>query len=294
MPIERIDDAWIAGTRPERLEALLRDALAIGPTGSIPAKLGVSGAAWRTFLGLLAGEDAPGPAIAPMLRTVHGALRAVDAEARYLEVMAGQRFPLAAAGVHWRRELGPADPAHNRLGEALDKLRLDAAGLWARHRVSIADSPVDWAIAGLTPTGEAVRLAVVVRTPDTPTAVLRHDLADDAVAAAGFALLAFRDWQLRYPGACARHVAAHLARQGAALRPPARVLEPEDGFMLQRIQAAPAELTPRAQSPHWALREALRRAHPQADRAELLRRYEDSVLEGTRASAEPDEWTALG
>lgn len=294
MPIERIDDAWIEGSRPERLEALLREVLALGAAGSIPAKLAVPVAAWRAFLAQVAGEDGPTAAIAPMLRTVHGALRAVGAEAHYLEIMAGQRFPLAAAGVQWRRELGAADPAHDRLSEALDKLRLDTAGLWARHRVSIADSPVDWAVAGLTPTGEAVRLAIVVRAPESPTAVLRHDLADDAVAAAGFSLLAFRDWQLRYPGACAMHIAAHLARAGATLRPPARVLEPEDAFVLQRIQAAPAELTPRSASPHWALREALRRAHPQADRAELLRRYEDTVLEGTRASAEPDEWTALG
>lgn len=294
MPIERSDDAWIEGSRPERLESLLRDALAIGPAGSTPAKLGVSVADWRNLLGLLAGDEGPILGLAPMLRTVHGALRAVGAEARYFDVMAGQRFPLAAAGVQWRRELGPADPAHDRLSDALDKLRLDTAGLWARHRVSIADSPVDWAIAGLTPAGEAVKLAIVVRAPDTPTAVLRHDLADDAVAAAGFALLAFRDWQLRYPGACAMHIASHLARQGAVIRPPARVIEPEDGFVLQRIQAAPAELTPRDQSPHWALREALRRAHPQAERSELVRRYEDSVLEGTRASAEPDEWTALG
>ncbi|MFN3432584.1 MAG: hypothetical protein ACK46X_21885, partial [Candidatus Sericytochromatia bacterium] len=288
-----IDDAWIEGSRPERLEALLREALAIG-AASVPAKLGVTAAAWRAFLGQLAGEDGQTGPVAPMLRTVHGALRAVGAEAPYLEVMAGHRFPLAAAGVAWRRELGAADPAHDRLSEALDKLRLDAAGLWARHRVSIAGAPVDWAIAGLSPTGEAVRLAIAVRAPESPTAVLRHDLADDAVAAAGFDLLAFRDWQLRYPGACAMHIAAHLARSGVALRPPARVLEPEDAFVLQRIQAAPAALTPRAQSPHWALREALRAAHPHAEPAELLRRYEDRVLEGTRASAEPDEWTALG
>lgn len=290
-PVEPLD---IRHPRAERLEALVCRALGLGAGAEIPAKLGLAEGPWAEFLRYVAEGGALGVSARPILERVYAALRLTGFEAAYWEVMAEASFPLDQAGVAWQRCLGARSEAHDRLDHALAKLRLERVGLTVRRRVAIAGEVVDWAIAGLTPTGEAVRLAVVVREPASPLRALREDLADDAVALAGFELLSFRDWQLRYAGDCALHIAELLARRVPGLRVPGRLLEPEDGFILQRIQAAPAVLTPRTASPNWALRESLRRSHPQLDRAGLLALYEDRVIERTIASSDDEEWTVWG
>jgi hypothetical protein len=236
-----------------------------------------------------------GPAaLTPRRQSPNWAMRAAGAGPAYWEAMSGVCFPLSQAGVAWERCLGGATAEGDRFDHALGKLRLGTVGLTVRRRVAIAGEPVDWAIAGLLPNGEAFRLAVLVRSPASPLGALREDLADDAVAAAGFEMLAFRDWQLRFAGTCALLVAERIAKQAEGLRVPARLLEPEDGFILNRIQAGPAALTPRRESPNWALRESLRAAHPLADRTRLLAIYEDQVIARTLASSEDEEWTVWG
>lgn len=294
MAYEPVESLELRHPRAERLEALVCRALGVSSPADIPAKLGLAEAPWAEFLRYLAEGGALAVSARPILERVYGALRLTGHEDAYWEAMAEVRFPLDQAGVAWQRCLGTRSDAHDRLDHALAKLRLERVGLTVRRRVAIAGEVVDWAIAGLTPTGEVVRLAVVVREPASPLGALREDLADDAVALAGFELLSFRDWQLRYPGDCALHLAEHLAKRVPGLRLPKRLLEPEDGFILQRIQAAPAVLTPRTQSPNWALRESLRRSHPSLDRAGLLAMYEDRVIERTIASSDDEEWTVWG
>jgi hypothetical protein len=294
MSFEPVDSAWARHPRAERLVALIQAALNVADPALVPAKLGLAPARWHAFLDHLAeaGElDAPSRSL---LATVYGALRAVGASDAYWALMEGVRFPLEHAGARWARTLGATSAPHDAVDHALAKLRLERVGLHVRRRVAIAGATVDWAIAGVVPTGEVVRLAVVVRTASSPLAALREDLADDAVAAEGFELLAFRDWQLRYPGACALHVAEAVGRRVEGLRLPARLVEPEDAFVIQRIQAAPAMLTPRQASPNWATREALRAQHPHADFTRLLGLYEDTIVERTLASADGEEWTIWG
>lgn len=294
MLIDPVEIAWPPHSRSAALEALVREVFALAATDPVHAKLGLAADDWRALLSYMADEGPLERPMAPVLARLHAALRAAGAAERYWAVMAGARFPLAQAGVAWARGLGTSTPEADRFDHALGKLRLDTVGLTVRRHVAIAGERVDWAIAGLAPNGLSVRLAIVSRAPASPLGALREDLADDAVAEAGFELLAFRTWQLRFAGACALHVAERLARHLEGLRVPTRLVDPEDGFILQRIQAAPAVLTPRHTSPNWALREALRARHPQADRARLLALYEDHVIERTLASSEGDEWTVWG
>lgn len=292
--MDPLDTAWPAHSRSAHLDALVREALHVAPGASVPAKLGLDPGAWHALLAYLADETPLAIDVGPVLARLYAALRTVGAAPRYWEVMSGASFPLAQSGAAWERCLGATTGEGDRFDHALGKLRLSDVGLHVRRRVAVAGERVDWAIAGLLPSGEAVRLAIVVRTPASPLHALREDLADDAVAAGGFELLAFRDWQLRFAGTCALLVAERLARRAEGLRVPARLLEPEDGFILSRIQAGPAVLTPRHLSPNWALREALRAAHPLADRTRLLALYEDHVIERTLATSDDEEWTVWG
>jgi hypothetical protein len=292
--MDPLEVLWPPHSPSARLDALVRDVLRLQPAERVPAKLGLAPEAWHALLSHMAGEGPLTTDMAPVLSRLYAAMRAAGAAADYWEAMSGVCFPLHQAGVAWERCLGGATAEGDRFDHALGKLRLGTVGLTVRRRVAIAGEPVDWAIAGLLPTGEALRLAVLVRSPASPLGALREDLADDAVAAAGFEILAFRDWQLRFAGTCALLVAERIATRAEGLRVPAKLLEPEDGFILNRIQAGPAALTPRRESPNWALREALRAAHPLADRARLLTIYEDQVIARTLASSEDEEWTVWG
>lgn len=292
--MDPLDVLWPPHSPSARLDALVREVLRLAPADRVPAKLALPPEAWHALLSHMADEGPLQIELAPVLARVYAAMRAAGAGPAYWEAMSGVCFPLSQAGVAWERCLGGTTAEGDRFDHALGKLRLASVGLTVRRRVAIAGEPVDWAIAGLLPNGEAFRLAVLVRSPASPLGALREDLADDAVAAAGFEILAFRDWQLRFAGTCALLVAERIATQAEGLRVPARLLEPEDGFILNRIQAGPAALTPRRESPNWALRESLRAAHPLADRTRLLAIYEDQVIARTLASSEDEEWTVWG
>lgn len=278
----------------ERLTRLALEAFQLHHPEELPRKLHLRPAAWFGLLAYLADGEPQGAPAAETLRTVYQALRAVGAGDRYLAVMAGIRFPLAEAGPHWERQLGPSSEAEEEFDHALSKLRWDSAGLWLRRRVAIAGQEVAWAIAGLMPTGETLRVAVRVRPEATHLQALEEDLSDDAVAAAGFEVVAFRDWQLRFPGTCALHVAQFCRRWAPGMAVPAKLVDPDDDHPVHRAQAAPAVLTPRRDRPNWTLREALRAAHPEATTAGLLNLYHAQLLDRTTASAEDEEWILSG
>lgn len=278
----------------ERLNRLALEAFQLNHPEEVPRKLRLTPAAWTGLLAYLAdGEPRPAPA-AETLRTVYQALRAAGAGERYLAVMAGVRFPLTEAGSCWARQLGPSTPAESEFHHALGKLRWDQAGLWLRRRVAIADQEVAWAIAGLLPTGETLRLAVRVRPEPTQLEALAEDLSDDAVAAAGFEVIGFRDWQLRFPGSCALHVARFCRHRAPGLALPARLVDPDDDHPVHRAQATPTVLTPRPARPNWTLREALRSAHPDASAPALLQLYHTRLLDRTAETAEGEEWILSG
>lgn len=278
--------------RAASLEALLAHALGVR-AADLARKLDLDAMRWQAFLAAL---DAPAACdgLAECLARVHAALRTAGAAERYAGVMAGLRFPLAAAGVAWRRRLGSADAGREAFSRALGKLRLEQAGLHAGRHVSLHGHTVDWAIAGLLHDGTPLRLAILLRPEPTPLAALAEDLADDALAAQGFELLAFRDWQLRFAGACALHVAEAIAARAPALAVPPRLLDPDDRHAVWRAQARPVRLTPREASPHWPLRDWLRRAQPDLTEAALLSRYEAALIEASRADADDEEWVHWG
>ena len=288
---ETATDAWRRG---HQLESLLRAAFHLASAEEIPGKLGLAPASWQALRDF-ADDTGPAPADpAPVLSRVYRALQGVGLGDRYMAIMRGLTFPLAAAGVQWARQLGPASPALDAFGHALTKLRGDWDGLRLARHVAISGEPVDWAIAGLLPSGEPLRLAIQVRPEPGHLEALAEDLADDAVAEAGFSILMFRDWQLRFAGACALHVATHLHRLAPLVRVPAKLVDPDDDHPVHRVQASPMILTPRSSCPNWALRQALRETHPDQGREALLPLYRDQLLERSVATAEPDEWTVWG
>jgi hypothetical protein len=193
--------------------------------------------------------------------------------------------------VHWQRRLGAQADGAEAFDRALSKLRWEAYGLHCQRQVSIAGEPADWAIAGLMPTGAVLRLAIRLRPEPSPLEALAEDLADDRLAATGFELLGLRDWQLRYAGSCALEVAAHCRQLAPHLAFPAKLHDPDDDHPVHRLQAVPQRLTPRANTPHWALREEARRMGAEAG---LLERYRALVLATSKASAEEDEAPGWG
>lgn len=282
----------LGNSETARLTRLALEAFQLDHPADLPRKLQVQPAAWSALCGYLdGGETAPAPRT---LKTVYGAFRAAGFGDRYLALLAGVRFPLASAGVIWERQLGPVTPVEEAFDHALGKLRWDESGLWLRRRLAIAGEDVAWAIAGLMPTGETLKVAVRVRPEPNHLAALKEDLSDDILAAAGFAVVAFRDWQLRFPGACALHVARFCQRFAPGLAVPAKLVDPDDDHPVHRAQAAPAVLTPRRDRPNWTLREALRAAHPEADFVTLLGLYQGRLLDITAESADDEEWILSG
>ncbi|HEY9721069.1 MAG TPA: hypothetical protein V6D47_03600 [Oscillatoriaceae cyanobacterium] len=282
----------VPANRASSLTALLAHALGVSATDLAP-KLDVAPTRWQAFLDALDMPALP-DGLADCLMRVHGVLRAVGAGQRYEAVMAGLRFPIEAAGVRWRRQLGRGDGEREAFSNALGKLRLEHVGLHVGRHVSVDGHAVDWAIAGLLYDGTPLRLALLVRPEPTTFTALAEDLADDALAAQGFELLEFRDWQLRFAGACALHVAEAIAARAPGLRVPPRLFDPDDRHAIFRVQSAPLRLTPRETSPNWQLREWLRQSQPGLDEAALLARYEAAMIERSRASAEGEEWVHWG
>jgi len=277
----------------DRLEALFVALYGLREPGQIAGKLAL-GVAWVELLAFLRGGPAPDAPLQPLLTTLYRAAHARGAATQYLEAMAGVRLPVRAAGVHWQRRLGPQAPGAEAFDRALQKLRWEEHGLHLQRQVSIAGEPADWAIAGLLPTGAVLRVAVRLRPEPSPLEALAEDLADDRLAATGFALLGVRDWQLRYAGTCALEVAAHCRRLAPHLAFPAKLHDPDDDHPVHRLQAAPQRLTPRDRTPQWALREEARRLTADAGPQALLERYKALVLATSRASAEEDEAPGWG
>lgn len=283
----------IAPDAADALEALFQALYGLRDAGQIPAKLAL-GAAWSELLTTLrTGRPAAAP-LAPLLRTLYRAAHARGAAERYLAAMQGVRLPLAAAGVRWQRLLGPLPPGGEAFERALMKLRWEVQGLHVRRQVAIAGEPADWAIAGLLPTGETLRLALRVRPAPTPLAMLAEDLADDRLAATGFEVLGLREWQLRFAGAVALEVADHCRRLAPHLAFPAKLHDPDDDHPVHRLQAAPTLLTPREATPHWRARDLARQQAADAGPQALLERYRALVVAETRATAEADEAPSLG
>lgn len=305
--------SWLEAPPDRRLEHLLLAVFGLADASAIPRKLGLSAAAWADLSGFLA-EGAPLQADpAPSLRRLAAALRAVGASERYTVALRGVCFPSSLCGGPWPRALGPASPEHRAFGRALARLRWEETGVRLLSRLRVAENPVDFALVGLLPDGSPLRLAVLVRPQPRWGAALWEDLAEDAIAEAGFEVLGLRDWQLRDPEGCAAHVARavrarapHWAVSEALLSPwepaagePAE--GPEDGpeagsrWGTRREEAvaaaalsAPSRLTPRSASPRWAVRCALRRAHPGLGEAAFLTLYREHVAECERASTEAD------
>ena len=295
-----------AGRAPA-LEALAAAVLGVPDRAALPAKLAIAPARWAALLAALDEDLAPGEGHAPVLQALHRAFYNLGAEDRYLAVMAGLRFAPEAAGVRWVRGLGPSDPARDAFDAALGRLRLERQGLELRRWVEVGGQAVDWAIAGLLPTGEAVRVAIVVRADRGPAQALLADLTDDAIAAGGlahggadpdgardggsrgFEILVFRPWQLRWATACALAVAAHLEAGRPHLRFPRRLHDPDEAPPVHRGQAAPVVGTPRARTPRWGLREALRAERPGLTPAALLPAYADALDAITAASADDED-----
>lgn len=275
-------DAGRAGA----LQALAAAVLGVPDRAAVPAKLAIAPASWSALLAALDEEAVAGEEIAPALEALHRAFYNLGAEDRYLEAMAGARFAPEAAGVRWVRGLGPTDAVREGFDAALGRLRLERQGLELRRWVEIGGQAVDWAIAGLLPTGKAVRLAIVVREDRGPAQALLADLVDDAIAAAGFEVVVFRPWQVRWGTACALAVAAHLEAGFPQLRFPRRLHDPDEAPPVHKGQAAPVVATPRSRTPRWGLREALRREHPGLTPAALLPFYEDALDAITAASEE--------
>lgn len=280
--------------RAKRLAQLIQTTFGLAHPGDVPGKVGLSAMAWERLLALLGGDETALEAPGPVLQAVYRALAGVGLGDRYLAVMAGFSLPLSAAGVAWQRRLGPTTPEREAFHRALGKLRLDQVGLRLERRVTIGGEAVDWAIAGLLPTGQPLKLAIQVRPAPSHLEALEEDLVDDAVAQAGFEVLSFREWQLRYAGACALHVGAALKRQASFVPVPAKLLDPDDDHPIHRIQASPVVATPRASHPNWALRQALRETQPELGREALLAAYRNALLERSAASAEAEEWTLWG
>ncbi|MDB5101286.1 MAG: hypothetical protein JWM80_5707 [Cyanobacteria bacterium RYN_339] len=277
----------------ERLEALFVAIYGLRGAAQIPGKLAL-GVAWGELLALLRGGPQPDAPLAPLLTSLYRAAHARGAAERYLEAMAGVRLPLRAAGVHWQRRLGAQPEGAEAFDRALAKLRWEAHGLHLQRQVSIQGEPADWAIAGLLPTGVVLRLAVQLRPEPSPLEALAEDLADDRLAATGFEVLGLRDWQLRYAGTCALEVAAHCSRLAPHLGFPAKLHDPDDDHPVHRLQAAPQLLTPRMNTPQWALREEARRLTADAGPQALLDRYRSLVVASSRASADEDEAPGWG
>jgi hypothetical protein len=272
--------------RAASLEALATAVLGVPDRSGVAAKLAIPAARWADLLGALDDEQPGGDGHAPVLEALHRAFYNLGAEDRYLAAMAGVRFPLEAAGVRWTRRLGPADAARDAFDAALGRLRLERQGLELRRWVEIGGQGVDWAIAGLLPTGRAVRVAIVVRADASPVEALLSDLRDDDVAAAGFEILTFRPWQLKWATACALAVAAHLEAGAPHLRFPRRLHDPDEAPPVHKGQAAPVVGTPRPKSPRWGLRQALRAERPGLPPEALLRAYEEAIHALTAASEE--------
>jgi hypothetical protein len=261
---------------------------------ALPAKLAVPVESWRALLAAIDtfGEGEAHPSV---LVALHRAFYNLGAEERYLEVMDGVRFPAAAAGVRWSRRLAPTDDRRDAFDDALGGLRLETQGLELRRSVEIGGRAVDWAIAGLLPTGRAVRVAIVVRAAEGeagagPVHALLADLADDEIAAAGFEVLVFRPWQLVWASACSVAVGAYLRAGAPHLRFPRRIHDPEKAKPpVHKGQAEPVLGTPRPRSPRWGLRQALREAHPGLDPEALLPLYSDALDALTASSATQDD-----
>lgn len=277
----------------ERLEALFIALYALRDAGQIPGKLAL-GVAWGELLAFLRGGPPPDAPLAPLLKALYRAAHARGAAERYLSAMAGVRLPLRAAGVAWQRRLGPQLEGAEAFDGALAKLRWEHHGLYLQRQVMIDGEAADWAIAGLLPTGEVLRVAIRLRPEPSPLEALAEDLADDRLAATGFELLGLRGWQLRYAGSCALEVAAFCRRLAPHLAFPAKLHDPDDDHPVHRLQAAPQRLTPRAGTPHWALREEARRLTADAGPQALLERYRGLVVASSRASAEEDEAPGWG
>lgn len=275
--------------RAGALQALAAAALGVADRTALPAKLAIEAAGWAHLLAALDDEPAPAAdpaAYAPALEALHRAFYNLGAEDRYLAALAGARFPAEAAGVRWVRGLGPTDAARDAFDAALGRLRLERQGLELRRWVEVGGQAVDWAIAGLLPTGKAVRVAIVVREDRGPRQALLADLTDDAIAAAGFELLVFRPWQVRWATACALAVGAALEAAHPHLRFPRRLHDPDEAPPVHKGQAAPIAATPRHRTPRWGLRQALRAEHPGLTPQALLPLYEDALDAITAASEE--------
>ncbi len=276
-------------SRASALEALAAAVLGVADRTAVPAKLAIPPARWAALLAALDDDPpagAPAEGFAPVLTTLHRAFYNLSAEDRYFQAMAGARFPLEAAGVRWVRGLGPTDGERDTFDAALGRLRLERQGLEMRRWVEIGGQAVDWAIAGLLPTGRAVRLAIVVRADRGPTQALLADLTDDAIAQGGFDVLVFRPWQVRWATACALAVGASLEAAHPHLRFPRRLHDPDEAPPVHKGQASPIASTPRSRTPRWGLREALRAQHPGLTPQALLPLYEDALDEITAASEE--------
>lgn len=279
----------LEASRAGTLAALAAAVLGVADRGAVPAKLAIPPESWSALLASL--DDAPHAAAPPegyagVLTTLHRAFYNSGAEDRYLQAMAGLHLPVEAAGVRWVRGLGPTDPDRDAFDAALDRLRLEREGLELRRWVEIGGQAVDWAIAGLLPTGRAVRLAIVVRADRGPSEALLADLTDDAIAAGAFDVLVFRPWQLRWATACALAVAATLEAAHPHLHLPRRLHDPDEAPPVHKGQASPIAATPRSRTPRWGLRQALRARHPGLTPPALLPLYEEALDELTAASEE--------
>jgi hypothetical protein len=272
------------------LEALFQALFGLRDPGQIPGKLGL-GAGWTDLLTYLREGREPAAPLAPVLQTLYRAAYTCGAAERYLAIMSGVRFSLAAAGVRWRRRLGPLPTGAGAFDRALGKLRWEAHGLHLQRQVMLDGEPADWAIAGLLPTGEVLRVAIRVRPTPSPLASAAEDLADDRLAASGFELLGLREWQLRYAGTCALEVADFCRSLAPYLGFPTKLHDPDDDHPVHRAQARPERLTPREATPNFALREEARR---QSGSADPLERYRAMLLAVSDESAEEGEAPNLG